>query len=575
MSTWFLYVRKSTEEDDRQIASISAQIAELRELAARNGITISRTFEEAQSARTPGRPVFGAMMAALERRPVAGILCWKPDRLARNALDGGQVIDALDRRKIGQILTPGRTFRNTGDDKFMLNLDFGMSKKYVDDLSDNVKRGNRAVLQSGRWTGIVPLGYLKESPAARGRGAGATIPDPERFPLVRALFRRFLSGTMSLHDATIYADKTLGLRTRGTRRHPAGPLPLVSIHHMLHNPFYSGVLRHGDEVYEGAHVPVVTAAEFARVQAILKTRHAPRPKRYRFTYRGLLRCSECGRGTTSERHVNRFGSEYVYYRCSRRKNELGVCERPHLEERWIDHAIEAAFRDVELPPGFEEWALAQLDGTERAEAEAKRATLAAARRRIEEISLELERLTTLCVRGVLDESDYLTRKQALVAERLDQERTLRAPEAHEQRTAEKVRGFVQLAAQISLAFRHAPPEERRRLVGETCARIEIRRRGVTVSLVEPLLLLGGEGSNPTFSTEILSKQKAIVRVSRGRTSTGLAPSTMRGSNPHTSARFPLKIEEDRADAEGQTARSSTWQPQGESNPYLPRERGLS
>ena len=54
----------------------------------------------------------------------------------------------MDQGKITEIVTPTGTFRNTANDKFLMQIEFGMAKKYVDDLSDNVKRGNRAKLST-------------------------------------------------------------------------------------------------------------------------------------------------------------------------------------------------------------------------------------------------------------------------------------------------------------------------------------------------------------------------------------------------------------------------------------------
>jgi DNA invertase Pin-like site-specific DNA recombinase len=62
-----LYVRKSTDREDKQILSIPAQLKELREFAVRTGLAIDGELEEACSAREPGRPVFSKL---LEHRPV-------------------------------------------------------------------------------------------------------------------------------------------------------------------------------------------------------------------------------------------------------------------------------------------------------------------------------------------------------------------------------------------------------------------------------------------------------------------------------------------------------------------------
>ena len=78
----FLYARKSTDEDDRQMLSIEAQLTEVREFAKKEGMNIVREFIESMTAKTPGRPVFNEMMADLEHGKAEGILAWHPDRVA-------------------------------------------------------------------------------------------------------------------------------------------------------------------------------------------------------------------------------------------------------------------------------------------------------------------------------------------------------------------------------------------------------------------------------------------------------------------------------------------------------------
>lgn len=63
---YFLYARKSTDEDDRQILSIESQLTELREFARKERLTIAHEFTESMSAKMPGRPVFNHMMELAE-----------------------------------------------------------------------------------------------------------------------------------------------------------------------------------------------------------------------------------------------------------------------------------------------------------------------------------------------------------------------------------------------------------------------------------------------------------------------------------------------------------------------------
>ena len=125
---YFLYARKSTEDDDKQIMSIEAQLFELREYARRENLEILEEFQESKSAKKPGREVFGEMMMRLERDEATGILAWHPDRLARNSIDGGRIIYAVDTSKIISLRFPQFWFEPTPQGKFMLQVAFGQSK---------------------------------------------------------------------------------------------------------------------------------------------------------------------------------------------------------------------------------------------------------------------------------------------------------------------------------------------------------------------------------------------------------------------------------------------------------------
>src|SRR3989338_2196804 len=88
---YFLYARKSTDVEDKQVLSIDAQLAELRDLARRDGVEIEQEFVEKRSAKMPGGPVFEEMLKRIESGEAQGIVCWKIDRLSRNPVDSGRI----------------------------------------------------------------------------------------------------------------------------------------------------------------------------------------------------------------------------------------------------------------------------------------------------------------------------------------------------------------------------------------------------------------------------------------------------------------------------------------------------
>ena len=156
---YFLYARKSSEDDDRQVMSIEAQLFELREHARKENLEILAEFQESKSAKTPGREIFNEMMTRIEAGEAQGILAWHPDRLARNSIDGWRVIYAVDTGKIVSLRFPTFWFSPTPQGLFMLQVAFGQSKYYSENLSENIKRGIRQKLRRGEWLNLAPFGY--------------------------------------------------------------------------------------------------------------------------------------------------------------------------------------------------------------------------------------------------------------------------------------------------------------------------------------------------------------------------------------------------------------------------------
>jgi DNA invertase Pin-like site-specific DNA recombinase len=229
---YFLYARKSTEDDDKQVMSIEAQLFELREFARKENLEILSEFQESKSAKTPGRAVFGEMMARIESGEAQGIISWHPDRLARNSVDGGRVIYAVDTEKIVSLRFPTFWFEPTAQGLSMLQVAFGQSKYFSDNLVQNVKRGIRQKLRRGEWLTKAPFGYVN-NPRTRN-----IEPHPTNSKIVVRAFEEYTKGTHGLVSLSQFlADLGVVSRT-GT------PLAKCAIKHLLSNRAYLGFVRH-------------------------------------------------------------------------------------------------------------------------------------------------------------------------------------------------------------------------------------------------------------------------------------------------------------------------------------------
>ena len=102
---YFMYCRRSSDTEDKQVQSIDAQKRELGDFAKENGLEVIEIFEESQSAKAPGRPIFTKMIERINNGEAGGLLVWKLNRLARNPIDGGTINWMLQQKIIKHIQT--------------------------------------------------------------------------------------------------------------------------------------------------------------------------------------------------------------------------------------------------------------------------------------------------------------------------------------------------------------------------------------------------------------------------------------------------------------------------------------
>jgi site-specific DNA recombinase len=409
---YFIYCRKSSEAEDRQVLSIESQLTTLRRtFSADSAIEIAGVYQESYSAKSPGRPIFNEMVSRIERGDAHGIVTWAPDRLARNSIDGGRIIYLLDQGVVRNLKFATYTFENNSQGKFMLQIMFGQSKYYSDALSENVKRGNRTKVEKGWRPNQAPLGYLND-PATK-----TIVQDPVHFPLIRKMFDLMLTGCYTPKQIAIIARDEWGFRTPKRKRIGGVPLAMSSVYHLLNNPFYAGILMWEGQAHAGKHEPVVTVDEFARVRQLLQRSAPRRPQRHEFAFTGLIRCGSCGLGITAEHKVNRFGSRYTYYHCSKRA--LGPrCPEPSVELRDLESQIEAFLRSLAIPPSIERWVYEEMQNVSLSEQKVEDARQSSLGKATTEIGDQLEELTGLRLRGLMDDEEFVRRRTRLQMERL-------------------------------------------------------------------------------------------------------------------------------------------------------------
>src|SRR3989338_5106885 len=429
---YFLYARKSTDTEDKQVLSIQSQLNEVREFAKKESIEILQEFQEARTAKSPGRPIFNEMIKRIEKGEASGIIAWHPDRLARNSIDGGKIIYLIDLGNITDLRFPTYRFDNSAQGKFMLNIIFGQSKYYVDNLSENTKRGLRQKLRRGELHGYAPLGYLNDL-------LKHTIyKDPERFRLVRKLFELYATGNYSLKDLR------KSLTSAGLLSRKGNMLSVSNIQSILSTSFYYGVFKYNGELYDGKHEPMIPKKLFEACQKMMADRSRPKkPSQKEYPFRNLLKCGECGCAITSETQKG-----HNYYRCTKKKDKQ--CSQKYIREEVLARQISDEIQKVSLPPAWAEWMLGELN---KEEAEAAQAGVVFAQNlkdKIKELEGKLDLLLDAHLDGTISREEYTAKKEKFITEKAELSEKLKDFERNGNHWLEPARQFILAAQQAKI-----------------------------------------------------------------------------------------------------------------------------
>jgi site-specific DNA recombinase len=538
MPGYFIYCRKSTEAEDRQVLSIESQVRELRETAARLNLAVAEVLTEAKSAKAPGRPVFNAMMQRLYRGEAAGIICWKLDRLARNPVDGGAIIWAIKQHGI-KVFTPAQSYGQNDDNVILMYIEFGMAQKYIDDLSRNTKRGLKTKVEKGWYPGVAPLGYLNHT--ERTTGEKSLIQDSKRFPAIRRMWDLMLTGLYSAPRILELANSEWGFRTRPTRKMGGKPLSRSGIYHILRNPFYCGWFeypRSSGQWYKGNHEPTVTEAEYDRVQLLLGRKGNLRPrKKGVFPFTGLIHCGECDSMVTAEeKHQLICGNcrfkfayrqrdacpqchtaianmsqplflHYTYYHCTKRKNPR--CTQGCVEAGDLEKQIDGFLGRIQISQRFKAWAIKYLHELYQQESASRNDILKSQQKAHQECLRRIDNLVKLKTSAhnadgtLLSDVEYGRQRFELLKEKSSLEELLRDTGHRVARWVELSEKTFEFACTARDRFAKGDVQTKKEILAAVGSNLTLKDKKLRIEALKPIFILETSLSRCQGKTDVL------------------------------------------------------------------------
>jgi site-specific DNA recombinase len=391
------------------------------------------------------------MISFLRRTPSCRIiLVEKTDRLYRNLKDW-VIIDGLDVEahfvKENVVLSA----ESRSSEKFVHGIKVLMAKNYIDNLSEETRKGMLEKAEQGIWPSYAPLGYVNVD----GTNGKRTIqPDPQLAPVIRKMFEWYATAECSLAEVTKKAQAA-GMIFRKS----GNPVPKATIHKILHNRIYTGDFDFDGKTYRGTYEPIVSRELWQRVQEVIQQRLGRRRQKQKhdFGFSGLTACGHCGCSLVGELKKKR----YVYYHCTGNK---GKCPEPYVREGVLETQFTAALQRLKFDDEVLAWvkqALRQSHADERRDHDEAIARLTAEHTKIQR---RLDAMYDDKLDGVIDEAffrrkaDECRGEQAKLSDEIERHR-----QANQNYIEDGAR-LLDLANKAADLFERQPAPEKRKLL---------------------------------------------------------------------------------------------------------------
>ena len=264
-----------------------------------------------------------------------------------------------------------------------------------------MKRGLRQKLRNGEWPGLAPIGYLNDLKTH------TIIKDPEKFRHIKKLFELYATSNYylkDLEDLTISWDLISQRKRKG--------LSVSIIQRILQNKLYIGLFTYKGETYQGKHKPMVSKKLFDKVQIVMKSKAHHTTKSVKFyTFRGLLKCGECGCVITSQTQKG-----HIYYNCTKKRVP---CSQRYVREEKLEEQISKILQKVSLPSAWTKKMIAELEKENIDKERVDFSFVQSLKSQIEKYKDKLDKLLELQLSGVISTEEYTEKKQKILNQKIE------------------------------------------------------------------------------------------------------------------------------------------------------------
>lgn len=402
-----LFCRVSSKEQEETGYSLPAQEKLLRSYADKNSFKIGKIFSISESASGhKQREIFTQMIRFVQKQQIEIVVCEKTDRLTRNFKDMVMIDEWLDKDEKRQVHLVKDALVLSKNSRSQEKLNWGIrilfAKNYIDNLSEEVKKGQKEKLAQGWLPTVPPIGYK----SVGEKGHKIHVIDEGKAPLVKEMFRLYATGNYSIKALTKV------MHQKGLRNRNGSKIVKSRLHQYLTDPFYIGYNKWNNKQHPGKQEKFISKELFEKVQEVLKSKTTPKYRKHNFLFKSLLKCLECEGTITWEIQKGN-----VYGHCNHYRN---CTQKVWSTEKQVEDQVIVALENLQIRNArLVEWLKKALKESHRETLEFYGSTINELNERLRILENRFERIYDDKLDGKITEEFYQSRFKTYTSEKED------------------------------------------------------------------------------------------------------------------------------------------------------------
>jgi len=493
-----IYARVSSKEQEETGYSLEAQEKLLKDYSVQKEFDLVKVYKVTESASGKQiRKMFIEMVEFASKNGVTVILCEKIDRLTRNLKDAATASDwvlSKDAREIHFVKENFVVSKNTkAHENFVWDMKVAMARFYTNNLSEEVRKGQKEKIAQGGYPSKPPIGYK----TVGDTGKKFHVIDPEKAPFIKKAYEYYVTGEYSMRALI---DK---LYKEGLRSSSGGKIVKSRMEDLLGDPFYYGMMEWNGSLYQGGHEPIISKEIFEKAQYIRSGKKARWITKHDFIFSKLITCEECKGMITAEKQKGA-----IYYHCNHYRN---CSQQKYAPERVIESQITEIFGLFgHITPEQAEFLKMKIKERYQGEISYRENAVRELQGHYNALQRRLEVLYNDKLDGTITPQFWATKKAQIDGELKDSSEAITNLRDTEGKYFEEKLNILDLAFRAGEIYEKRSPEEKRQLIKTLFKNMTLDGLKLNFELVHPAQALSKRIKEKLEAEKFFEPQKTVV-----------------------------------------------------------------